>query len=34
MADMTPMAGGDATSPFTFNGEIVVDLSNLCNCSD
>ena len=34
MADMTPMSGGAATGPFTFNGEIVVDLSNLCNCSD
>ena len=34
MADMAPMSGGEATGPFTFNGEIVVDLSNLCNCSD
>jgi hypothetical protein len=34
MADMAPKSGGDATGPFTFNGEIVVDLSNLCNCSD
>ena len=33
-ADMAPMNGGAATGPFTFNGEIVVDLSNLCNCSD
>jgi hypothetical protein len=34
MADMAPMSGSGATGPFTFNGEIVVDLSNLCNCSD
>ena len=33
-ADMVPTGGSDATGPFTFNGEIVVDLSNLCNCSD
>jgi hypothetical protein len=34
MAHMAPKSGGDATGPFTFNGDIVVDLSNLCNCSD
>lgn len=33
MANMAPTSGA-ATGPFTFNGEIVVDLSNLCNCSD
>lgn len=33
-ADMVPTGGSDATGPFTFSGEIVVDLSNLCNCSD
>lgn len=34
MANMAPTGGGAATGPFTFNGDIVVDLSNLCNCSD
>ncbi len=33
MAGMVPTGGSGATGPFTFNGEIVVDLSNLCNCS-
>ena len=35
-ADMAPMNGGAATGPRSrsTNGEIVVDLSNLCNCSD
>ena len=32
-AAMSP-ASGSATGPFTFDGQIVVDLSNLCNCSD
>lgn len=33
MVDMAPSSGA-ATGPFTFNGQMVVDLSNLCNCSD
>ena len=33
MVNMSPSSGA-ATGAFTFNGEMVVDLSNLCNCSD
>jgi|SRR5450432_2090905 hypothetical protein len=33
MADMAPSAGA-ATGPFSFNGDMVIDLSNLCQCSD
>lgn len=32
-ADMAPSAGA-ATGPFSFNGDIVIDLSNLCQFSD
>jgi hypothetical protein len=33
MADMTPSAGA-ATGPFSLSGDMVIDLSNLCQCSD
>ena len=33
MAAMAPSAGA-ATGPFSFNGDMVIDLSNLCQCSD
>jgi hypothetical protein len=33
LAAMSPSAGA-ATGPFTFYGDMVIDLSNLCNCSD
>ena len=33
MVDMSPSSGA-ATGAFTFNGQMVIDLSNLCNCSD
>jgi hypothetical protein len=34
MVHMSASSSGEASGAFTFNGEMVVDLSNLCNCSD